>query len=271
MGNNRVFVPIAVLLAGVSLLYTFQKIISDLPSQYTPRPGSASNGLDGDGKIQQVLEIERDALKRKVDEVGRSVDTARTRQQGIEDRIRALAVESEQIRSLAETLRVNVGALEREHQAVFTAAEECSTTVAKCVKPSDVENRLSDPRGLREWIEDESGPLRTTIISIMNEAQANDEGCANKQYIDTKWREYVGRQDDVGMRDYASLDLGATVVHHKTSPAYTSKGAIFPTETKRIIGLGHDVGSARDAISKGKNRGDCFPFNGQVQSRCRFY
>ncbi len=134
------------------------------------------------------------------------------------------------------------------------------------MKPEDVESRWSvGVHSLRALIEDDSGPLRSAVRKLVKDAQAEDAGCATKPYIDAKWETHLRKQDDVGVRDYALHSLGASVVDKFTTLVYTPPTSFLSTGFKKKWGAGNSIGGPIEAISKGRNRGECFAFNGQVR------
>lgn len=150
--------------------------------------------------------------------------------------------------------------------------------MSSCAKPGDIErlcraDNSASPLGglegptLRAMLEEEGGPLRRAVEGLVRESQEKDQGCTTKGYVDAKWSDAMRSQamDGVGMRDYALKDLGGSVVGAApfTSATFT-KGGLLSTDTKKLVGLGRDVGGPNEAISKGKAKGDCFAFNGQV-------
>jgi len=268
-----------VLVLGCGLFYILEQLIHNLPSSYEARPGSAQPGLDGEAwsRVQKVVDKERSSMTEKVDKVAADMATTRQRQTELEGRMVKLAAESSDIKSLSDQLRDKLSVLELERTAAYTAASKCEKRVSQCAKPHDVEKLcvLDQKEGagvaasLRGILADEQGPLQRAVRGLVKDAQDKDDGCATEAYIDEKWAQHMRKQsqDDVGMRDYALADMGGLVVPGLpyTSPAFTAAGSFLSTDSKkRFLGMGRDVGGPGDAISKGRNKGDCFAFNGQT-------
>jgi SUN domain-containing protein 1/2 len=261
---------------GAGLFYVLEKLIGDLPMSYESRPGNSQPGLDGEAwdKVQKAIDGERSLFANRIDAVSQEMAMTRQRQSEMEGRMTNLASEAVTIKSLSDELRNKLAVLEAERQAAFSSAKQCEDQIEKCVSVDEMneacslENIKGDALSLKNILQEESGPLKQAVKDIIAQSQLKDEGCTTKEYIDAKWKEQMKKstQDDVGIKDYALDDLGGMVVSGSpfTSPAYTPPGAMLSTAAKQRIGLGRSIGSANDAINKGRNKGDCFAFNGNA-------
>jgi phage-related protein len=132
--------------------------------------------------------------------------------------IKRLAQEGVTIKALSDELRNKLTLLETERSEAFSASKDCEDKVGNCVTKKDVDkacslDNLKGDLSLKNILQDESGPLKQAVKGIIAQAQARDEGCSTREYIDSKWREQMKRatQDDVGLRDFALDDMGGMV------------------------------------------------------------